>query len=80
MRKSDPGPYFAVAVRPADLASAAGLQIDQDARVLGLNRQPIGGLYAIGTDAASIFRTYPGPGTMIGPAIVFGRRAAGKLK
>jgi succinate dehydrogenase/fumarate reductase flavoprotein subunit len=35
------------------------------------------GLYAVGTDASSIFRgTYPGPGTMIGPAMVFGWCAA----
>jgi succinate dehydrogenase/fumarate reductase flavoprotein subunit len=85
MRKIGPGPYFAVAVWPADLASSAGLRTDQDARVLDLKHQPIDGLYAIGADAASIFRgTYPGPGTMIGPAIVFGWRAAmhaaGKLK
>jgi succinate dehydrogenase/fumarate reductase flavoprotein subunit len=85
MREIGPGPYFAVAVWPADLASSAGLQTDEDARVLDLNRRPIEGLYAVGADAASIFRgTYPGPGTMIGPAIVFGwraaMRAAGKLK
>ncbi len=85
MRKIGPGPYFAVAVWPSDLASSAGLRTDQDARVLDVNHQPIEGLYAVGADAASIFRgTYPGPGTMIGPAIVFGWRAAmhaaGKLK
>jgi succinate dehydrogenase/fumarate reductase flavoprotein subunit len=85
MRKIGPGPYFAVAVWPADLASSAGLRTDQDARVLDLKHQPIEGLYAIGADAASIFRgSYPGPGTMIGPAMVFGWRAAmhaaGKLK
>lgn len=35
------------------------------------------GLYAAGADAASIFQgTYPGPGTMIGPAMVFAWRAA----
>jgi succinate dehydrogenase/fumarate reductase flavoprotein subunit len=85
MRNIGPGPYFAVAVWPADLASSAGLRTDQDARVLDLKHQPIEGLYAIGADAASIFRgNYPGPGTMIGPAMVFGWRAAmyaaGKLK
>jgi succinate dehydrogenase/fumarate reductase flavoprotein subunit len=77
MREIGPGPYFAVAVWPADLASSAGLRTDQDARVLDLNRHPIEGLYAVGADAASIFRgTYPGPGTMIGPAMAFGWRAA----
>ncbi len=85
MREIGPGPYFAVAVWPADLASSAGLRTDRDARVLDLNRRPIEGLYAVGADAASIFRgSYPGPGAMIGPALVFGWRAAmhaaGKLK
>jgi len=77
MRKIGPGPYFAVTVWPADLASSAGLRTDVNACVLDLNRRPIEGLYAVGNDAASIFGgTYPGPGTMIGPAIVFGWRAA----
>ncbi len=77
LRRIGPGPYFAVAVWPADLAGSAGLPIDQDACVLDTNARPIDGLYAAGADAASIFRgTYPGPGTVIGPAIVFGWRAA----
>jgi succinate dehydrogenase/fumarate reductase flavoprotein subunit len=77
MRKIGPGPYFAVAVWPSDLASSAGLRTDINGRVLTSERQPIPGLYAAGTDAASIFRgTYPGPGTMIGPAMVFAWRAA----
>jgi succinate dehydrogenase/fumarate reductase flavoprotein subunit len=71
------GPFFAVAVWPTDLAGSAGLHTDENARVLDTNQQPIDGLYAAGADAASIFRgTYPGPGTMIGPALVFGWRAA----
>jgi len=77
MRKIGPGPYFAVAVWPSDLASSAGLHTDINGRVLTCERQPIPGLYAAGNDAASIFRgTYPGPGTMIGPAMVFAWRAA----
>jgi succinate dehydrogenase/fumarate reductase flavoprotein subunit len=77
MRPIGPGPFFAVAVWPADLAGSAGLHIDENARVLDLKQRPIDGLYAAGADAASVFRgTYPGPGTMIGPALVFGWRAA----
>jgi len=61
----------------SDLASAAGLRTDASGRVLTASGMPLKGLYAVGTDAASIFRgTYPGPGTMIGPALVFGWRAA----
>ena len=77
LRKIGPGPYFAVAVWPSDLASSAGLSTDVNGRVLTSEQQPIPGLYAAGADAASIFRgTYPGPGTMIGPAMVFAWRAA----
>jgi hypothetical protein len=38
---------------------------------------PIGGLYAVGNDAASVFAgAYPGPGSTIGPAIAFAYLAA----
>jgi len=77
LRKIGPGRYYAVAVWPSDLASSAGLRTDSRGRVLRTDSSVIDGLYAVGTDAASIFRgTYPGPGTMIGPAMVFAWRAA----
>ncbi|WP_024520462.1 FAD-dependent oxidoreductase [Bradyrhizobium sp. Tv2a-2] len=77
LRRLGPGPYCAVAVWPTDLASSAGLRTDARGRVLRPGDGVLKGLYAVGTDAASIFKgTYPGPGTMIGPAIVFAWRAA----
>jgi succinate dehydrogenase/fumarate reductase flavoprotein subunit len=77
LRKIGHGPYYAVAVWPSDLASSVGLHTDSRARVLQPSGAPLKGLYAAGADAASIFRgTYPGPGTMIGPAVVFAWRAA----
>ena len=77
MRSLSPGPLYAVAVWPADLASSSGLTIDIHARVLRPDGEPITGLYACGNDATSIFEgTYPGPGTTLGPALVFGWRAA----
>jgi succinate dehydrogenase/fumarate reductase flavoprotein subunit len=77
LRKIGPGPYYAVAVWPSDLASSVGLHTDSRAQVLQSNGEPLKGLYAAGADAASIFKgTYPGPGTMIGPAMVFAWRAA----
>ena len=77
MRPIVPGPFYAVAVWPADLASSAGLQGDGDGRVLNPDGEVIPGLYACGNDLASIFRgTYPGPGTTLGPALVFGWRIA----
>lgn len=74
------GPFYAVEVRPFDLASSAGVKCDTVGRALDSEGNPIEGLFACGNDAASIFRgTYPGPGTTIGPAIVFGWRIAQHL-
>lgn len=71
------GPFCAVEVWPAEIASSTGLSTDADARVLGADGRPIPGLYACGNDMASIMAgTYPGPGTTLGPAIVFAYRAA----
>ena len=77
MRPIGQGPFYAMAVWPADLACSGGLQGDGDGRVLDGQGQPIPGLYACGNDLSSIFRgTYPGPGTTLGPAMVFGWRIA----
>jgi succinate dehydrogenase/fumarate reductase flavoprotein subunit len=77
LRKIGPAPYYAVAVWPMDLASSAGLRTDSRARVLARDGTILRGLYAAGNDASSIFLgTYPGPGTTIGPAMVFGWFAA----
>jgi 3-oxosteroid 1-dehydrogenase len=71
------GPYYAVTVWPADLACSAGLAGNADGQVLDHDGHVIPGLYACGNDLASICRgTYPGPGTTLGPALVFGWRVA----
>ncbi|MDT4826679.1 FAD binding domain protein [compost metagenome] len=60
-----------------DIGTKGGLLTDVQARVLREDRTPIAGLYAIGNTAASMMgRTYPGAGSTIGPAMVFGFRAA----
>ena len=69
-------PYYALAVWPADIAVSTGLATDADARVLGNDGKPIPGLYACGNDMASVMAgSYPGPGTTLGPAVVFAYRA-----
>ncbi len=69
-------PFYAVKLIVGDIGASSGLVIDADARVLGVNDQPIGGLYACGNEAASIMGgTYPGPGITVGPAITFAYRA-----
>jgi hypothetical protein len=53
------------------------MRVDTIGRALRSDDSVVKGLYAVGTDAASIFRGhYPGPGTMIGTAMVFAWRAA----
>jgi succinate dehydrogenase/fumarate reductase flavoprotein subunit len=70
-------PFFGLAVWPADIAVSTGLSTDSDARVLAEDGRPIPGLYACGNDMASVMvGSYPGPGTTLGPALVFAYRAA----
>jgi succinate dehydrogenase/fumarate reductase flavoprotein subunit len=70
-------PFVAMAVWPAELACSAGFATTIHGQVIGRGGVPIHGLYACGNDMGSIMAgTYPGPGTTLGPAIVFAHRAA----
>jgi succinate dehydrogenase/fumarate reductase flavoprotein subunit len=76
LRPIEHAPYFAVAVYPSTMGTCVGLATDGDARVLDVRGLPIGGLYAVGNDMASLFRgVYVGPGITLGPALVFAYRA-----
>ena len=58
---------------PGSLGTFAGLHTDAKARVLTGSGGPIPGLYAVGTDAASIMGGYyPAGGINLGPAMTFG--------
>jgi predicted oxidoreductase len=75
-------PFYAVEVVPGSFGTFSGLATDAQARVLCLDGTPIPGLYAAGSDAASIFGGfYPAGGINLGPALTFGfiagRHAAG---
>jgi 3-oxosteroid 1-dehydrogenase len=71
------GPFTAVKVVVGDLGTKGGVVTDADGRALREDGSVIEGLYAAGnTSAAVMGRTYPGPGSTIGPAVVFGLRAA----
>lgn len=74
------GPFTAVQLVPGDLGTKGGLLTDADARVLDHDGRVIPGLYAAGNTTASVMgRTYPGPGSTIAPAMIFGYRAARHL-
>jgi len=67
------GPFRAFKMVPGDLGTKGGLLTDEHARVLDKGGKPIEGLYAAGNTTASVMgRTYPGAGSTIGPATVFG--------
>jgi 3-oxosteroid 1-dehydrogenase len=69
-------PFYAVRVWPGDLGTKGGLLTDEHARVLDKKGKVIKGLYAAGNSSASVMgHTYPGPGSTIGPAMVFGMLA-----
>ncbi|MCF8516906.1 MAG: FAD-dependent oxidoreductase [Rhodobacteraceae bacterium] len=76
--------YLAVRVIPGSFGTFAGLETDAAARVLRKG-VPIPGLYAVGTDMASVMGGfYPAGGINLGPALTFGHiaglHAAGKLE
>jgi succinate dehydrogenase/fumarate reductase flavoprotein subunit len=71
------GPFYAVQLFIGDLGTFAGLKTNENAQVLNGKGKPIGGLYSVGNDAASIMGgNYPGGGITLGPAITFGYIAA----
>jgi succinate dehydrogenase/fumarate reductase flavoprotein subunit len=67
------GPFYAVKVVPGSFGTFAGLKTDASARVLDGTGAPIQGLYAAGTDMASVMGGhYPAGGINLGPAMTFG--------
>lgn len=67
------GPFYAVRIVPGSFGTFAGLQTDGAARVLDNGGAPIRGLYAAGTDMASVMGGhYPAGGINLGPALTFG--------
>jgi len=77
LRPIENGPFYAMPIYPGDIGTNGGLKTDERARVLGQDGKPIGGLYAVGNNAASAMgESYPGAGVTIGPALTFGYLAA----
>lgn len=67
------GPFYAVKVEPGGFGTFAGLKTNAHAQVLDEHQQAIAGLYAVGTDMASIMAGhYPAGGVNLGPAATFG--------
>ncbi len=77
MRAMATSPFYAIALYPGDLGTAAGARTGGNGEVLNDNGEAIPGLYACGNDMNSVMGgSYPGPGITLGPALVFGYLAA----
>ena len=69
----DQGPFYAIKVVPGCFGTFAGLKTNEHAQVLNAANQPINGLYAAGSDMASIMGGhYPAGGINLGPGMTFG--------
>ena len=76
-------PFYAVKVVPGSFGTFAGIRTNGHAQVVDARGDPIPGLYAAGTDMASVMGGYyPAGGINLGPAMTFGyiagRHAAGQ--
>jgi 3-oxosteroid 1-dehydrogenase len=77
LKPIEKGPFYAMPIYPGDIGTNGGLRTDERARVVDGEGDPIGGLYAVGNNAASAMgESYPGAGVTIGPALTFGYLAA----
>jgi succinate dehydrogenase/fumarate reductase flavoprotein subunit len=66
-------PFYAIKVLPGSFGTFVGLKTDAFARVLSGDGKPIDGLYAAGSDQASVMGGhYPSGGINLGPAMTFG--------
>jgi 3-oxosteroid 1-dehydrogenase len=66
-------PFRALKIYTGDLNTKGGLVTDEWARVLRKDGSVIEALYAAGNNTASVMgHTYPGPGSTIAPAGIFG--------
>ena len=73
-------PYYALEVFPGDTGTTLGLVTNADAQVLDSDNRSIDGLYACGMDMNNpTLGVHPSSGCNIGPALVFGFRAANSI-
>lgn len=73
-------PFYAIRVDLGDLGTLGGLKTDLHGQVIDTKGRAMAGLYAIGNSSASVMGgSYPGAGGTLGPALVFGYRAANHM-
>ncbi|MDX1495965.1 MAG: FAD-dependent oxidoreductase [Salinisphaeraceae bacterium] len=70
-------PFYAVKLFPGEIGTNGGLDADPAARVKREDGGVIPGLYAVGNCSTAVMgRSYPGAGSTLGPAMVYGYLAA----
>lgn len=70
-------PFYAFPVKPGDIGTKGGVDVDVNGQAMDTAGNPINGLYAIGNTSSSVMgHTYPGAGSTLGPAMTFGYVAA----
>lgn len=73
-------PFYALRLDAGEIGTKGGLRTDAYARVLRADGSVVAGCYAVGnTSAAVMGKTYPGPGSTIGPAMTFAYIAANHI-
>jgi 3-oxosteroid 1-dehydrogenase len=71
-------PFYALQIHPGAIGTKGGARVNRDAQVLGVDGEPIAGLYAAGNVMAGVTGPgYPGAGATIGAAMTFGFIAGG---
>lgn len=77
LRPLQRAPFYALRVHPATIGASVGLKTNRDGRVLDTSDRPIAGLWAAGNDQTNVMAgCCPAAGVTLGPALVFGYRAA----
>lgn len=70
-------PFYALRMQNMMCVSVGGLDVDANSQVLGENRTPIAGLYAVGNTAGGLFgvdyNEAPVPGVSLGRCVTFGK-------
>jgi succinate dehydrogenase/fumarate reductase flavoprotein subunit len=73
-------PFYALRIVPGHFGTFAGIKTTPKGQVLDVAGHPIRGLYAAGSDQASVFGGfYPAGGINLGPALTFGYLAGYEL-
>ena len=69
----DKAPFYALPIYGGDIGTNGGIVTDEYARAVDVDGDVVGGLYAVGNNAASVMgESYPGAGVTLGPAMTFG--------